>query len=444
MVSNNIGYDFSKTEEDTHDHIGSSSTTNSGAATPRPDPSDKRLPGIMHGYFGQVGDTSTSNLTTPDNCAALATPTLDATFGTNSPKHYGQCMAHAVSLPTAPNSPKGDRNDGEEHTLPLLPHERLSGDDLKATAANPKLPLFPTPPLSSSSSFIQKEKEMEIGVMTASTLHSMNGSVTDRPPLGRQQSVTDVIPLRTRRQTAGLKSLSSIVTVSSVHAAHLSNPASAQSSTAANTPRSDSPQISAFSSLTSSYNELARLTDSVAAPPRQKNTPPHTPRTLSNNVTDTIHKPPASISNQTLFPPEDPLSTSTQRHTIKANSSNTQQVSNTTPEVGPPKGKLSVKIAQARGLRPSYDPYVVCVFEWNEYISKGPKHEETEVENNNHKSREDGFGGVPIKRSGSDMGKSMAIPMKSRQSSTTSLSDQKNFKNGRQVTDPKWEHEATL
>ena len=443
MVSNNTGYDSSKSEEDTHDHIGVSSTTPSGAATPRPDPSDKRLPGIMHGYFGQVGDTSTSNLIMPDNCAALATPTLHATSGTYSPKHYWQCMAPGVALPTAPNSPKGDGND-EEHTLPLLPHERLSGDDLKTINAHSKVPLFPTPPLSSSSSFIQKEKELEIGVTTANTPRSTNGFVTDRPPLGRQQSITDVIPLRTRRHTAGLKSLSSIVTASSVYAAHISNPVSAQSSTAPNTPRSASPQISAFSSLTSSYNELAKLTDSVAAPPRQKNTPPHTPRTLSNNVNDTIHKPPASTSTSTLSPPEDPISTSSQHHTIKANGSNTQQISNTTPEVGPPKGKLSVKIAQARGLRPSYDPYVVCVFEWNEYISKGPKYEETEVENKNHKSRDDGFGGVPFKRSGSDMGKSMAIPMKSRQSSTTSLSDQKNFKNGRQVTDPKWEHEATL
>ncbi|KAL9119665.1 MAG: hypothetical protein Q9187_003780 [Circinaria calcarea] len=437
-------HESSKSEEDTHDHIGSSSATPSGAATPRPDPSDKRLPGIMHGYFGQVGDNSTSNLIAPDNCAALANPALDAGSGGHSPERHGQYKAAGVALPTAPSSPKGDEDDGEEHTLPLLPHERLGGVDWKATTGNSILPLFPTPPLSSSSSFIQKEKEVEKGVTSASTARSMNDPVADRHPLGRQQSVADVIPLRTRRHTAGLKSLSSIVTASSVYAAHISNPVSAQPATAPTSPRSDSPQISAFSSLTSSYNELAKLTDSVAAPPRQKNTPPHTPRTLSNNTADTIHKPPASNPNPTLSPPEDSVSTSPNHHTMKADGSNTKQVSSTTPEVGPPKGKLSVKISQARGLRPSYDPYVVCVFEWNEYISKGPKQEETEVESNNHKIRDDGFGGVPIKRSGSDMGKSMAIRMKSRQSSTTSLSDQKNFKNGRQVTDPKWEHEATF
>ena len=54
------------------------------------------------------------------------------------------------------------------------------------------------------------------------------------------------------------------------------------------------------------------------------------------------------------------------------------------------------------------------------------------------------MGGVPIQRSGSDMGKSIAIPMKSRQSSTTSLDDHKDFKNGRQVTNPRWDHVAVL
>ena len=53
------------------------------------------------------------------------------------------------------------------------------------------------------------------------------------------------------------------------------------------------------------------------------------------------------------------------------------------------------------------------------------------------------MGGVPIQRSGSDMGRSIAIPMKSRQSSTTSLDDHKDFKNGR-VTNPRWDHVAVL
>lgn len=67
------------------------------------------------------------------------------------------------------------------------------------------------------------------------------------------------------------------------------------------------------------------------------------------------------------------------------------------------------------------------------------------MEKDESRGRESSLGGVPIKRTASDMGRSIAIPMKSRQSSTTSLSDQKKFKNGNsQVTDPKWGHITML
>ena len=45
----------SRFDEENHDHIGSA--TPSGVVTPNPNPTDKRLPGIIHGYFGQVGAT---------------------------------------------------------------------------------------------------------------------------------------------------------------------------------------------------------------------------------------------------------------------------------------------------------------------------------------------------------------------------------------------------
>ena len=109
--------------------------------------------------------------------------------------------------------------------------------------------------------------------------------------------------------------------------------------------------------------------------------------------------------------------------------------------MSPPKGKLSVRISEARGLRPSHDPYVVCVFEWNEYISKGPKPKPTDII---EMEPEDLMRGIPMKRSGSDMGQPIAIPMKSRQSSNTSLPDQRDFRDRRSTTDPKWDHEATL
>jgi len=84
------------------------------------------------------------------------------------------------------------------------------------------------------------------------------------------------------------------------------------------------------------------------------------------------------------------------------------------------------------------------VFEWNEYISKGPKRELSEMkfdEKTEKRSKKDTLGGVPIRRTDSDMGKPMAIPMKSRQSSNNSQMDSVEPR-GNQVTDPRWDHEA--
>src|SRR5262249_44794890 len=57
--------------DDLHDQIGSNSPTPSGVATPRPDLHDKRLPGIMHSYFGQVGRDPSQN--TPSRSCQAAT-----------------------------------------------------------------------------------------------------------------------------------------------------------------------------------------------------------------------------------------------------------------------------------------------------------------------------------------------------------------------------------
>ena len=423
----------SRSDDEAHDQIGSTSATPSGVATPRPDPSDKRFPGIMHGYFGQVGSKSTTSPRTSDRCP-LTTPMLDGGVASFTPEHRRETMAPDNALPTAPNSPLQDPQDRKSPVLQNLASEHLgaSGTSLRSSA-------YPTPPMSSASSFTT-QKEKENNGKPGGVARSTGGSSAGRPPLGRQQSATDVIPLRTRGHTPGLKSLSGIITDSPVHAAHLSNPTSARSSTTPSTPTSEFSQTSAITSL-SSYLELAKLTENVASLPRQKSTPPLTPRALSNDDSDSGRKAPAPTSNPTQSPPDDALFSSTQQEAAKNESSTDLSSSQDPLPVGPPKGKLSIKISAARGLRPSYDPYVVCVFEWNEYISKGPKLEDSDMEKNDTKGREEG---LPIKRSGSDMGRSMAIPMKSRQSSTTSLSDQKNFKSGRQVTDPSWEHEATL
>ena len=441
MAPTNSDHESSRSDDDAHDRIGSISATPTGVATPRPDLTDKRLPEIMHGYFGQVRKISSTSSPVPSHCA-LVIPALDTGVARYTPSHYGQHQGPGNALPTAPCSPAGNTNVGEDQALPLLPHEHMGILEQEAAPYNPKFFPYPTPPASSSSSFTHKEKED--GVSTGGIKHSGNGSTVDRPPFGRHQSATDFIPLRTRRHTAGLKSLSGIITSSAVHAAHISNPTVARSSTTPSTPTRETHRVSALSSLTSSYLELAKLTERVAVSPRKKNTPPHTPRALSNDGSEKAHKPPPPTSNPTLSPPDDISVDGGHHDTLRLNGSSRPTATNTAPRVGPPKGKLSVKMIEARGLRPSYDPYVVCVFEWNEYISKGPRHEVMDIDKADTKHKEDAFGGVAIKRSASDMGRAMAIPMKSRQSSTTSLSDQKNFKTGRQVTDPKWQHDAIL
>ncbi|KAL2053635.1 hypothetical protein ABVK25_005938 [Lepraria finkii] len=157
-----------------------------------------------------------------------------------------------------------------------------------------------------------------------------------------------------------------------------------------------------------------------------QNTPPLTPRALSNDGSDT-----AKQGSQTPEQGNEKLGLH------GANNSSTPRSS---LPVSPPKGKLFVTISHARGLRPCYIPYAVCAFEWIESISK-PRDMDANL---GLKGGEQSMGGVPIQRSGSDMGRSIAVQMKSRQSSTTSLSDQKDFKNGRQVTDPRWDHVAVF
>ncbi|KAI9050854.1 hypothetical protein LZ554_004973 [Drepanopeziza brunnea f. sp. 'monogermtubi'] len=107
-----------------------------------------------------------------------------------------------------------------------------------------------------------------------------------------------------------------------------------------------------------------------------------------------------------------------------------------------PKGKLTVKITEARGLRKSRDPYVVAVFQRNELVSKGPIRQQDDEDEDATSSP---MGGIPISRTGSDSGRPMAIPMKSRQSSNTSTTEYHDFKSKvRSMTNPKWDTEAVF
>lgn len=263
-------------DDDAHDQIGSTSSTPPGATTPRPDPTDKRLPGILHSYFGQVRD---SLMPRRKSSAANPSPAPD-------------------SSATAPDPP-------------------ASVEEEKESPSRPNMLPSPTP------------------------------SASSRAP--------------------------------------------------------------STSQLT---GESEKLTEGAFAPPQNQATPPQTPRTRSHES-----KPKPSSLSRT------------------SNASDNKEGKGS-PVVGPPKGKLEVTISEGRGLRPSVDPYVVCQFQWAEYISDGPRHDESK------KGRPQA---MQMKRTESEMNRPMAIPMKSRQSSNSGhSSDPRENGSLEEVTDPKWEHEAIL
>ncbi len=401
------------------DQIGSISVTPSGVATPHPDPSDKRLPGILHSYFGQVGARPFT-----DPSIKAFPPLIHPAPDMEKLKKLGVAIATSA-LPTAPNSPSEvDAGRLQQPSLRAL-NEQEEASGQVARLGHNGVPCYPTPPTSSSSSSTRRTSAGSDGSYQRIDPDPVNAC---RPSLLRQQSGNVVMPLRTRDQSGGSVPSSKITTNSSVHAAHISNPTSPRSSTTPSTPTFNTPAKTALSSLTTNL-EQSKLTDGVRSP-RTKNTPPLTPRALSNDGSESARQSPR-LTDQ---PNEKPTSNGARAALPTPHSS---------PPVGPPKGKLSVIVSEARGLRPSYNPYAVTVFEWIESVARPSKPGQVGVESEG-RSTEQMMDGVPIKKSGGDMGRSIAIPMKSRQSSTTSLSDQKDFKAGRQVTDPRWDHLALL
>ncbi|UKZ55010.1 hypothetical protein TrVGV298_008826 [Trichoderma virens] len=127
-----------------------------------------------------------------------------------------------------------------------------------------------------------------------------------------------------------------------------------------------------------------------------------------------------------------------------AETSGTQTPKNSGTAATSAKGRLTIKIVEARGIRKSRDPYVVAVFQRSELISGGPH----AIEEEEHViGTPSGLGAIPMKRQVSDSGRPMAIPMRSRQSSNTSISDYNTFRNRTSRTlysSPKWDAEAVF
>jgi len=160
-----------------------------------------------------------------------------------------------------------------------------------------------------------------------------------------------------------------------------------------------------------------------------QNTPPQTPRTGSY----------ATKSRD-----EDNL-----RAKAAKTSRSSSNGSHSKATIGQLKGQLEVSIEEARGLRPSVDPYVVCIFQLNEVISGGPKEDEMDTgAENGHADEENLARSVAMKRIGSGSGTPMAIPgLRSRQTSQTNIAGLRRGSKqdaSRMTTDPVWRHTATF
>ncbi|KAI1760493.1 kinase-like domain-containing protein [Hypoxylon sp. FL1150] len=405
----------STAEDDGADQIGYD-TPRSGVATPQPDLHDKRLPGIMS-YFGQVRSTS---LPSPPGSSTSRTPETESTYFA-SPQEEKETNTIPQQLPS-PESESSSK-DLTPDTSPLLPHERIE-PLAKVQSSRPSISdmhPYPTPPCSQASS----ERGAKLSDASGDSDGAASGS-SNRSSLNK--STSDLTQLKVRRATLA-SPLTSIVTTSSVHASHLSIPSDRVSTATLNSPSDTQPlagDASSFLSKSASIDRLKKLTDVGS-----KKSGPSTPtRTLS--ATHSSHTQERSLSKLS----GDGSDAGGRQTPLSASSTGAAAPSQ--------RGKLTIKILEARNLRKSRDPYVIAVFQRNELISHGPRTFEDEDEATPQPPA--AMGGIPIQRQGSDPGRSMAIPMRSRQSSNTSISDYNTFRNRPRTsfTSPKWDAEAVF
>ena len=399
-----------KPRDDDPDPIGSNSSTPPGISTPHPDPQDKRLPGILSSYFGQVGTPSIKlshplalhNTLSTLPVAHSKSPNTMADSG----DHKDQGEARSGHFPASPITRSASSE--ELDAPPLLPHECLCISSLPEHKDIMIKTSYPTPPTSSSSGTLPSLVNQE--PHDTSGLEDSRARENEAAP-GRTVGVSEIVSLM-RTSTLSSKPQAGVV-ASTVHASHISPPSSHSSN-----------PLSSLQALRAEETSSRRTSGGLTKSSSSQSTPPRTPRSLSHSS-----KPSRTSSPSTQPPP------ATSQHPSESHSS--RKGSATEALLGEPKGKVTVSISAGRGLRPSAHPYVVCQFQSNEYISKGPRSDSDAAEEPvAHALR-----GIPMQRSDSGAGRPMAIPMKSRQSSHTGVSS----KDGRDhVTEPVWHHDATF
>jgi len=372
------------------------------------------MPGIS-GYFGQVGSRAPSKVPTT-SAPIVTTPSIDPGVASYPSKHV-----RADSQPSRRASAASLDSLVEVHRDQVHDTPPTSGDLSYSTPERPEKQTDsdqPPTPISSDPYEVQGDGQAA----------ENGGSLADGGLASITQALRNFVKPKSTFSAKAQRHQSlptSSVSRNSVAAAHFSNPTSSSQSPQNTTP--SSPPLPENSDSSASVKELNKLTLDAAPESREKNTPPLTPRALSH---DGQPADPRSSRSNVSAPTSDDGAPSGQT------APSTRQ--NESLPTGAPRGKLAVRIAEGRGLRPSVEPYCVCVFEWNEFVSQGPRHDRMDVDNADKKHPPSS---VPIRRTDSDTGKPMAVPMRSRQSSTNGQDGDRSMD---KVTDPHWDHEATL
>ena len=427
-------------EDDGVDHIGFE-TPRSGVATPQPDLHDKRLPGIMS-YFGQVRPASFKRLLSgtfnaggqAPNAPPPAATTTTTTTAAAGPRDEESTRPTAELKPSLhPVGPASRSTSATTDDAPsLLAHEMagLSVGETPRVAVEDKPPPYPTPPASQRSSV-----QHSPSVSSVVGLESRDTPASSRPPSLRKTSFADFTKGKSRR--------SSLLSPVLVTAAEFSAPAcrlpspSSQASTTPNSPAC--PVFPLREGVQSSSNELActqaleKLTNVLG---------------IKSGATSPTRAPSSALSTAR---PSKVESRGDSVSRAKAGTPDRLVARTPTPpgaQAPAAKGKLTIKITEAKGLRKCRDPYVVVVFQRSELISGGPRPGPGEEEEDTPVSSAVPIRSTLMQRQSSDSGRPpMAIPMRSRQSSNTSITDYTQFRtrnSRRSFTNPKWDAEAVL
>ncbi len=396
--------------DDMHDQIGSSSPTPSGVETPRPDLHDKRSPGIMSSYFGQVGRQPSSKSSPLRSAQAVTTPTVELGVASHTPSHVtSRRTSRRASESSLGSMVMVERT--EDHGLSTPPPDEIP-EKGPPRSHDPDRSRMPPTPVSSAASVVQRDGETaENGMPLAdsgitSITQALRNFVLPKSSFGGKGRRHQSLPI-------------SSVSRKSVPAAHISNPASTAPSSRTSPQDSPAPHSP---TIPQTIPESTGLTLDVAEGPREKHTPPRTPRALSQE--DRQRSP---LASHAVAEPEKKPKSATDTALAPTSA---------------PRGKLAVTIAEGKNIKPAFDPYVVCVFEYNEYISRGPKHDKMDVDSQDAKPSHPQLQSIPIRRTDSDTGRPVAIPMRSRQSSTNGAPEE--GVSLQKVTDPQWDHEAML